>query len=236
MPRSIFLFLTPAFLLATSFLPAEIRGKLDVGPAYVHVDVLESGKTVKAMHMGALKVDATLLLYRGTGVKAGGLAATGQGDLASYYVAGCQYLPLNDRFSLLPSVGVSFSYLRTTIHQEHLLLFHLKERFRSVTPYVALEFSYKINEKWYLSGMYQYGWARSHTKIRTTKKTGTPFGKQVIFTDHSHSCGPNYSLGVDYTLNEKWSVNFGGAYSLTLSKEKHGLRGYGFKLGASYYF
>jgi hypothetical protein len=223
-------------LLLSPQVYSEIRGKVDLAPVYLHVDVLESGKTVKAMHMGGLKGDATVLLWKGSGIKGGFLGASGQGDLISGYVAACHYTPLTDYFSLTPSVGITYSYLRTTINLEHLQLFHLSERFRSSTPYVALEFTYKLAEKWYLMGMYQYGWATTHTKIRTTRKTHFPGGRQVLVSDRSHSSGANYALGIDYTINDSWSVNFGGAYNLMLSREKHGLRGYGFKLGTSYYF
>lgn len=225
-------------LLMSTALYSEIRGKLDLGPAYVHIDVLESGKTVKAMHMGALKGDATVLVWKGVGLKGGFLAASGQGDLISYNVGVGHYTPLTDYFSLTPSVGVTFTYLSTHINLEEKHLFHLKERFRSDSPYIALEFSYKFNDKWTLIGMYQYGWSRTHTKITTTRRTHFPFPlpSPKLVSDHSHSDGANYSLGIDYTINNCWTVNFGAAYNLTLSHEKHGLRGYGFKLGTSYYF
>ncbi len=233
-------FITRSCCLFTLFmsaaLSAEIRGKVDLGPAYVHVDVLESGKTVKAMHMGALKGDATILVWKGVGIKSGFLAASGQGDLISYSVAAAHYTPITDKIALVPSVGVTFSYLSTHINLEEQQLFHLKERFRSNSPYIALEFSYKFNCSWTLIGMYQYAWSRTHTKISTTRRTHFPLGSTDLVKDHSHSDGANYSLGVDYTINDHWSVNAGAAYNLTLSHEKHGLRGYGFKAGTSYYF
>lgn len=244
-----------AFL--TSALSAEIRGKIDLGPAYAHVDVLESGKTVKAMHMGALKGDATILFWKGLGVKGGFLAASGQGDLFSYNVAVANYTPLKDiikcfrgnsscssnvffnqaeRITLIPSVGVTFTYMSTHINLKEQMLHHLKERFRSSSPYIALELYYKINCDWTIMAMYQYAWSRTHTKITTTRRTHSPFISGKIHGDHGHSDGPNYTLGVDYTINDHWSVNAGAAYNITLSHEKHGLRGYGFKVGSSYYF
>jgi hypothetical protein len=225
-------------ILLNTALYSEIRGKLDLAPAYVHIDVLESGKTVKAMHMGALKGDATVLVWQGVGLKTGFLAATGQGDLISYAVGVGNYTPLTEKFSLFPSVGVTFSYLSTHIDLKEQHLLHLKERFRSEGPYIALEFAYKFNDKWTLIGMYQYAWSKTHTKITATRRTHPPFPlpSRKIFSDRSHSDGASYSLGIDYTINDHWSVNAGGAYNLTLSHEKHGLRGYGFKLGTSYYF
>ena len=58
----------------------------------------------------------------------------------------------------------------------------------------------------------------------------------TIVNDKSHSDGPNYSLGIDYSLSKHWSVMLGFGYNITLSKEKHGIRGKGAKLGLSYYF
>jgi hypothetical protein len=37
-------------------------------------------------------------------------------------------------------------------------------------------------------------------------------------------------------INDCWSVNIGGAYNISLSHEKHGLRAYGGRLALAYWF
>jgi hypothetical protein len=41
---------------------AEICGKVDAGPTYVHIDVLESGHTIKRLEMGGVKADSSIVV------------------------------------------------------------------------------------------------------------------------------------------------------------------------------
>lgn len=199
-------------------------GKVDIGPILMDIDILESGKTTETLHMKGIKGDATILVYDGLCIKPGFLWGRGHGQLAAGTVAVGYYLPITKKIKILPNVGMTWSYLQTHVDLEPLNLFDLRERFRSSSPFIGMEICYSITDKWTLMGVYQYAWCRTHTKIGH------------IVSDKSHSCGPNYSLGVDYSINKHWSVTFGVGYNITLSKEKHGLRGKGAKLGVAYYF
>jgi hypothetical protein len=207
----------------------EIRGKVDIGPTLMDVDILESGKTVETLHMKGVKADATVLIYQGLCIKPGVMWGSGHGELWSGSVAVGYYLPITQKIKILPNVGCAWSYLHFGLDLEELQLFDLHERFRSGSPFIGMEFCYSLTDKWTLMAVYQYAWSHTQTKIRS-KMLGT------IVNDKSHSCGPNYSLGVDYSLNKNWSVIFGVGYNITLSKEKHGIRGKGAKLGIAYYF
>lgn len=207
----------------------EIKGKIDAGPTLINIDVLESGKTVETLHMVGAKADATLLLYKGLYIKPGVLWGTRDGKLWSGGFSVGYYIPITKCFRVMPNAGITWSYLHFGLDIEELQLENLKERFRSNTPYIGLEFSFSITENWTLIGMYQYGWSRTQTKIRS-HELGT------IVNEKSHSCGPNYSLGIEYGFNDQWAINLGVGYNITLSKEKHGLRGKGAKLGVAYYF
>ncbi|MCE2982717.1 MAG: outer membrane beta-barrel protein [Parachlamydia sp.] len=209
-----------------SSLQGEVKGKVDVGPAYLSIDILESGKTEEELSMWAIKGDATLVGWRGLSLKPGFLYGEGnhKSEIAAFTIGVGQYVPVSSCFSILPYVGVTFTYLHTHIDIEELGVFHLKERFRSNSPFVALEFSYQFWEGLTLNGLYQYAWSHTHTKIK-------PF-----VSDKSHTQGPNYALGLEYTMTPNWAVNLGAGYNITLSKEKHGLRGKGVKLGLAYYF
>lgn len=226
--RIIILTLLSLLCLTTqkSYADFKICGKIDVGPTLMDIDILESGKTIKTLHMKGVKGDTTISVWKGVCLKAGFLAGRGHGRLFAYNVGLGHYLPVTDKLLLIPSAGVAFSRLHTTVDLDlgEIKVEDLKEKFRSTSPYIALEFCYKLHPKWTLMGMVQYAWSQTHTTIK-------PF-----VSDKSKSCGPNYSLGIDYSLNDHWSLTFGVGYNITLTKEKHGLRGKGAKLGLAYYF
>jgi hypothetical protein len=205
-------------------LDLPIHGRIDIGPTLLSVDILESGKTIETLHMKGIKGDATILVWKGLCIKPSFLWGTGDGELANFSIGIGHYIPINDDLLLVPSVGVTFSKLHTKVDFEEFGLFDLKEKFRSISPYIGLEFCYKIIEKWYLLGMVQYAWSRTHTTI------------DPIVSDKSKSVGPNYSLAIEYNFIKDWAVTLGVGYNLSLTKEKHGIRGKGIKLGLAYYF
>lgn len=212
-----------ALLLLLFFKPpldALCYGKIDVGPAYVHVDILENQKTVKNMDMVAFKGDATILIYKGICLKPTVLYGSANGSVFSSGAGIGHCFPLfNQRLTLTPSIGCNFTHLRTTFSLHQLGLKNLKETFRSTSPYASLEATISLGDSWRICGLYQYAWSRTHTTIKNLTR------------DKSHSRGPNYGLLIEYDFAKNWSVNVGGAYNLTLTKEKHGLRGAGVKLG-----
>ncbi len=202
----------------------NIHGKLDVGPTLIDVDILESGKTVETLHMKGFKGDATILILGGFCLKPGFIWATGHGNLSSFSMGVGQYIPLYDKLLLLPNIGVTWTDLHTRVDFEQLGLFDLKEKFRSTSPFIGLEICYKLTKRWTLMATTQYAWSWTHTTI------------DALISKKSKSRGPNYSLGVDYSLNQHWSLLFGIGYNSSLSKEKHGIRGKGAKIGVAYYF
>lgn len=212
------------FMMAFSSLHCEICGKADLGGTLMDVDILESGKTIKTLHMKGVKGDATVAVYEGLCIKPSFIWGKGGGQLFAGTAAVGYCIPLAKTFKILPHVGVTWSYLETRVDLENFCLFDLKERFRSSSPFIGMEFCYSITSRWTVMGLYQYAWCRTHTKIGS------------VVSQKSHSCGPNYALGIDYSINEHWSVVCGLGYNITLSKEKHGIRGKGAKLGLAYYF
>ena len=128
----------------------------------------------------------------------------------------------------MPLTGVNWGWLKTKLEIENpfnpLANIDLTEKFRSISPYVAFEASYTFCPGWRVVGNIQYAWSRTHTTIE-------PFIK-----DTSHSEGFSYSGMIEYDLNPCWSVNLGALYNQSLTKEKHGLRGWGCKLGLAYWF
>lgn len=221
---------TLCFALACSIftnpLKAEVRGKVDVGAALLYIDILHSGKTEKTLQMNGVKADATVLVYKGLAIKPTFLYGEGgsHGWVCSGGVGVGFYYPVTDKFKVLPYAGMIWSDFQAKVVMEPFGPIHVKERFRSKSPYVGLDASYAITSKWTAILSYQYSWSRTVTTIK-------PFVK-----DKSHSDGPNYAAAIEYAVSDTWAVNFGVGYNISLSKEKHGLRGKGMKLGVAYYF
>lgn len=211
-------------LFASKYLLGDCRGKVDVAPAYVHLDVLNFGKTVKTMDMPAVKVDSNYLIYKGLCIKPGFLYGYNRGSLLTAG-AGLGYsIPIKS-WCFTPAIGVNYTQVKTTIPLDFGgLKIKASEKFRSWSPYIALEVFYKIVEGWRIGVQVQYAWSRSHTTIKD-------FG-----SDKSNAKGPNYSLLIERDFCEHWSLNLGFAYNVSLTREKHGLRGYGTKLGLARWF
>lgn len=209
---------------------AEIKGKIDAGPAWVHIDVLESNKTVKKIDMAAIKADSTILIWKGVCLKPNILyGKNGVSETASGGIGIGHYTPFCEKFSITPSIGCSFTQFKT--HFNYRLPFGsvtLKERFHSVSPYACMEASYCFASGWRLCGIYQYVFSKTNTKITSAIGFNS--------TTRSHPKGPNYALILEKDLNANWSVNIAGAYNISLTKEKHGLRAYGARIALAYWF
>lgn len=212
------------FLNATSFIYAESKAKIDIGPAYIHLDILESGKTVDRMDMAGVRADASYLFSSGICLKPTLLYGSNKGCLFTTSISLGQYIPLNEEWSFMPAFGVSYNYLRTSIDLPALSLENLKERFRSISPFLSLDAYYSFNSTLRLSGSFQYAWSRTHTDIQHLGKS------------KSDCKGPNYSLLLEKDISPSLSVNLGMGYNISLTKEKHGLRGTGVKLGIARWY
>jgi hypothetical protein len=205
---------------------ADVCAKVDFAPAYVRVDVLESNETVKRMEMGAVRSDATITLIKDMGwvIKPTILYANGQGELLCTGVGIGHCTPITEWLMLTPSIGCLYTHLSTYIDIPTYGLKHQKEIFNSASPYLCLEATFTLRPGTRLCVSYQYAWSHTHTKI----------GK--IVSSNSHADGPSYAAMLEYDIHEKWSLQLGAAYNISLSKEKHGLRGMGVKLGAARWF
>lgn len=228
MIKFLFIFIFTFLLVQTYDLQAETQGKLDVGPAFLHIDILESGRTVKRMDMWAIRSDFSYFLHKGLYIKPIVLYGNGgaaKGGIFSGSLGFGYYIPLREKLAIAPSVGVTYSHLWTKIDFEPLQLIGLREKFRSWAPYLGLDLYFNFRPDCRVCVGAQYAWAWTKTSIQ-----------KLVKNDKSHSQGFAYSILLEYDLNSKWSINFGAAYNLTLTKEKHGLRGTGIKAGLVRWF
>lgn len=228
MIKSLFTFIF-AFLITLSHdLHAETKGKLDVGPAFLHIDILESGHTVKRMDMWGVRADFSYFLYKGLYIKPIILYGNGgaaKGGLFSGSLGLGYYIPLREKLAIAPSAGVTYSHLWTKIDFEPLQLTNLREKFKSWAPYIGLDLYFNFRPDWRVCLGAQYAWSWTKTSIQ-----------RLVKNDKSHSEGFSYSILLEHDLNNQWSLNIGAAYNLSLTKEKHGLRGTGIKAGVVRWF
>lgn len=231
--RIAFLLFVLSLILCSHAAQAAVCGRADIGPAYIHIDILESGKTIKRFDLAGIKSDATIVLMDDYGwcLKPSilyGNAGGKRGEVASAGIGFGHCTPITDCLTITPSVGISYGYVRTQIKIPQMALLLGKERFteifRSVSPYLGLDISFKFWDKWRICGIFQYAWSNTKTNIKGLLK------------DKSSAKGANYALLLEYDVDCHWSVQLGAAYNISLSKEKHGIRAAGAKVGVAYWF
>ncbi|MCP5507073.1 MAG: hypothetical protein H7A37_02050 [Chlamydiales bacterium] len=219
------------FALLTIFCSAQSLdaiccGKLDVGPVYTHVDVLTSGITTKSLDMYGVRGDACVVLWKGLAVKPMAMFTTGDaGNLFTSSLGLGWYIPF-DRWNLTfcPSVGGSYTFMRTYLDLPLLMLESIKQQFRAWAPYVGFEVIWAFHCDWRLVGSVQYAWSWTRTSTE---------GLEPCWCE---SNGPNWGLMLEHDLNDCWSVNAAVGYNISLDEDRHGLRAAGAKLGLAYWF
>lgn len=227
-----------AGLLACVNLSAH--GRVDAGPVYVHLDVLESGKTIDKLDMEGFRADGNFQIYSGFVLKPAFAIAGGRGDYYSgtlalgFYVPMGQLTPFLEGLCFLPHVGWTGSRLKTHVDlpvpQVAVVIPGVLEIFRSSTEFVGLETTYQLLSNVSVSCSVIYGWSNT---VTTLQKETTVLGNfRQKFP--SSSKGWSYSAMVDYQFTQHWSVNIAGVYNLMLSKENHGIRATGVRLGLGY--
>lgn len=231
-----------ASLLACLNLSAS--GRIDAGPVYVHLDVLEHGRTVTQLDMEGFRADGYFQIYSGFVFKPALMFAGGRGEYEAgttalgFYVPMGDLTPCLDGLSFMPQAGWTGSRLKTHINQPvpqlGITIPGVKEIFRSSTVFIGLEGSYQILSKVSLSGSVLYGWSNTRTTLTDERAT---LGRTQLLegpAQRSSTKGFSYSAMVDYQFTEHWSVNLAGVWNLMLSKENHGIRGSGVRLGLGY--
>lgn len=204
--------------------PPTCTSKIDVGPAYVHIDMLESGHTRRKLDLYAGRVDATFLIWKGLCIKPSAMFAGGEATLNTGSLGLGFCYPVTPKISITPSFGVTGTYFKAGTSFPQFGLYHLHEKFKSWGGYICLEGSWTFYPKWRLCGTFTYVWS----KVKTTVKP--------LFSSNDHSKGPSYALQLERDINANWSCSIAGAYNISLSKEKHGLRGAGAKIGVAYWY
>lgn len=200
------------------------KGRVDIGPAFASIDMLESGHTVRTLELWGVRADATILIYKGFCIKPAVLIADGKANLNVYSIGAGFCFPITETITLTPSGGYSETHYKSRISFPAFGLTHLREKFKSQGGYLAIDGCWTFIPGFRAYAGFQWAWSTVHTTVRP------------LFKSKQHCQGPSYTGCIEYDLLENLSINFAGAYNLSLSKEKHGLRGKGCKLGLVYWF
>ncbi|GAB4237376.1 MAG: hypothetical protein Tsb0021_17210 [Chlamydiales bacterium] len=218
----------PLLLTCLSYmitLPSEaaVKGRVEAAPIYLHLRTIFSGQTNKEVDLYGGRADATLIPIENNGFCIKPFLFGGAGkdsDLISYGCGIGYFFPVKN-FYLIPTVGIS----RTRFDIPFVsTIGNLDQKFRSVSYNVGGEIIYKWNECLYFTGVYQYGFAHTTTDI------------ELLGRSTGHSQGSNYAAVIDYYIRECAALSLGFGYNTSLSRERHGLKGYGLKFGLAYLF
>jgi hypothetical protein len=196
-------------------------GKVELAPTYIHLDVLRNNNTAKTLELPAVKADGTFILYKGFCLKASGLVASNDGELANASLGFGQIIPVGERIYLTPQAGVGYTYMNTSMTYYGVAF---DETLYAVAPYIGLDTSYKITDAIRVATNVQYSWSTSKTTFNH-------------FLPEQKGYSQGFSVGgmFEYDVTDSFSMNIGGAYNASMDKAKNGLRGFGFKYGFSYW-
>jgi hypothetical protein len=209
------------------------RGKFEIAPAYVHIDFLQKGHTHHTADYAAIRSDLSYRVWSGLILKPVVMYGKGKGDneiltggIGVGFCIPVTCIPGCTKLFVTPTTGINWGYIRGSFKHELApgQNLDIKERFRSTSPYIALEVSWTFIPTWRVVGSYQYAWSRTHNKITYLENT------------RSHSKGSVISGMLEHDFNDQFSINLGAAYNNSLSHEKDGVRGWGLKLGFAYWF
>lgn len=210
------------FFAIVFFTSLDAAGKIDAGPVYINVDVIDNGSVVDSLDLWGVRADNTGQIIHGLVYKFGISFAGGDGDYLFLSGGLGYYIPICKGWVLIPHAGISYSHLKYPIDIPAFALYHVSQKFTSHTPYIGFDLSYEITPCWIVTGSFLYGFSQTKTK------TGD------LFTFKGESKGPSYALMVEYCMTQCASVHIAGAYNLTRSKEKHGIKGAGVRIGMGY--
>lgn len=225
-----FLLLLPSISLFASG-PFCCKGRVDVGPAYLHIKALENGVTAHTYDLFGVRSDSTLLFLEGSGLcfKPSITYADKDAKFFGYGLGIGYYLPIGKSWYVIPTVGGSITNFSTdlTLVIGGFPFEDTHEWIHSKSLYVGGEVGYNLYDELWISYVYQYAWARSQTNLSNSL---FPDG---VTTLNGSSEGSNMALSLDYYW-KCWSFGVAAGYNSSLDKERFGIEGYGVKLSIGY--
>lgn len=223
------LFFSGAVLsLACPSLASAVCGKIDVGPAYAHIDLQNHGHTEKQLDLPAVRASATIANNQGWCIKPTVLYGKHKGEVTSVSIGFGRCCPLSRSLTISPTIGLGYTDLNADFHPVAKLKAH--ETFRSISPYICLDFAYTFRPCWRVNGYVQYSYSFCDNHFKTHDPTLIQiFGNRHI-KDKSHALGPDFALELEHDISKCWSLNFAVLYKWSL-RNRDGIVGRGCKIG-----
>lgn len=206
-----------------SDVPCKTCGKIDIAPTFLKIDSVESGKTIDSHNMKGVRVGLDYILYKALLFRGTGIVSWGDANFQTYTAGLGACIPYK-KFYFTPSAGVTYSRFKADIDFPEIQFFDLKQKFRSLGPYVGLDIQWCFAPKWRIGGGFMWSWSHTHTSVKP------------LFKGKDNSQGPTWTMLLERDITSKWSVNVGAAYNRSLNKEKHGIKGQGVKIGLTRWF
>ena len=247
--RILFGLILSLFALPLQALPEfQLYGHADAGPAFYRVQTLEDGTVTSEIDMYGVRADGTFLPFKDSGfaIKSAGSYARGDGDFISYGVGIGYYIPFFKCCYFVPTMGLSWTDLRTDIDlpgsdfsgllPPDFVFQDIREKFDSNSRYLGFELMCQVCEPVWATFIYQYAWASTDTVLTHPdfeSVLGFPDGK---FIKKGTSRGSNFALAFDYYFCENVSASLAGGFNSSLDEDRLGIRAYGVKLSIGYYF
>jgi hypothetical protein len=217
------------------------RGKLELGPAYMHIDMLSDGVIRNKLDLYGMQANASVIVWKGATFKLGGIYGRNDGQVNSLSFAAGWTIPLEVygwKFYITPNGGYTIGYLRgnTDLDARFIPLngIRVKQAFHNKTPFVGIDITSVISEKWTTTTVIQYGWTRS----KVTWDNPAVMGVSMIPANGQTTESRGFNLGsvVDYWVTENWSINLAVGTQHSRGKEKDATKAFGGRIGVGYYF
>jgi len=199
--------------------------KVSVYGAYIHLELLDHDNPTTYVDAACGRIEGCWRFWDGFTIEP---MFMGGGNFDDEYITtslGIGYVvPLLDCFSITPSVGGIYTYIKTKTVFEPAGLRDLNETFNIWSPYIRLAASWTFFPSLRLYGHYQYAWSENYISI-------THLPKMTEWWS-----GSNVELVLQYDFYECWSIDLGGEYTYSLKDSKRGIQSYGAKLGLVRWF
>lgn len=208
---------------------SAICGKVDGGPAMMRLTNIYLGTKTNKYWLYGVSLAGTIIVKDGWTLKPRLIYGGGDGDLWNVGLGVGYFLPVHKRINITPVVGASYGHLKIDVDLP-LMPAGIEQTMDSVSPFVGVDVGVTILECLTAGFGIQYAWSRS----QTTSSHDLLGGK--FFDARSESRGFNFFGQLDYWFNSCWSANLAFASNDSHSKEKHGIKVMGWRLGVGYFF
>ncbi len=233
----------------------EIHGKVDFGPAYMHIDFERNNVTTNHLDLYGMQGNVSVMVWKGLTIRTQGLYGRNDGMASNLGLGIGWIIPIEIRdckFYMEPHYDHSWGYIRamSPAPTEVAMLFpsQMKQGMHNKTHAVGMDLIYGTkNKKWTFTQGVAYGWTRTRNTFDSAEIeaglasmnpliAGTAAALKNADGTRVESRGFNFTTMVDYWFNDNWALAAAVAVQTSNGKEKNSSLAYGGRIGPGYYF